>query len=223
MLKLYEMHHSPYCIPIAQMLRSAGVQYESIAVPNWDRTQIIELTDGAYYQVPVLAHDGQLVFEDTDTSLKVARYVDTQFCQSRLFPPDISGIHEVLIRHFEDELEGLSFKLCDIHYLPRMTNLANRVHSIRHKERKFGRGCLERWKSDEANLRSQFFALLAPFESTLTAQLFLFGAEPVYADFALSGVLGNYSFCPENQFGPEKYWLRSWMQRVECFKLIQGS
>ena len=49
---LHEMLHSPFCIPIAQMLRAAGVAYESREVPNWDRSELLRLTGGAYYAVP---------------------------------------------------------------------------------------------------------------------------------------------------------------------------
>ena len=52
-VELYEMEHSPYCIPIAQALIALGVPYESKIVPNWDRGDVIRLTKGAYYQVPL--------------------------------------------------------------------------------------------------------------------------------------------------------------------------
>ena len=72
MLQIYEMLHSPYCIPITMMLKAAGKEYESIAVPNWDRSKVIELTGGAYYQVPVLVDGDEVVYESDDSSLNVA-------------------------------------------------------------------------------------------------------------------------------------------------------
>lgn len=45
-VELYEMEHSPYCIPIARALVALGVPYESKLVPNWDRSAVIRLTEG---------------------------------------------------------------------------------------------------------------------------------------------------------------------------------
>jgi hypothetical protein len=47
----------------------------------------------------------------------------------------------VLLEHIENELEGLTFKLCDINYLPAIENLVKRTMVNRHKERRSGRGC----------------------------------------------------------------------------------
>tara|TARA_B100000676_G_scaffold16014_1_gene14239 strand:- start:328 stop:459 length:132 start_codon:yes stop_codon:yes gene_type:complete len=43
------------------MLRAAGEQYESVIVPNWDRSAVVRFTDGAYYQVPVLVHGEKVI------------------------------------------------------------------------------------------------------------------------------------------------------------------
>jgi glutathione S-transferase len=214
MLKIYEMLHSPYCIPITRMLRAAGQEYESVTVPNWDRSAVIELTGGAYYQVPVLVHDGQVVFEQSDSSLVVAHHVDATFCGGQLFPERISGIHELLIDHIESELEGYGFRLCDIHYLPAIADLSNRTAVIRHKERRFGRGCVDQWRRDEKTLRAKFFEALTRFKGTLTSNAFLFGEAPVYADFALAGVLGNYAYPETNSF-TELDWLTAWVTRLD--------
>ena len=52
-LTIYEMPHSPYCIPIKRALDAFAIPHERVPVPNWDRGKIMALTDGAYYQVPV--------------------------------------------------------------------------------------------------------------------------------------------------------------------------
>ena len=74
---LYQMPHSPYAIPIRQALIACGVSPDIRDVPNWDRGEIIRLTGGAYYQVPLLVQNGRAVFESEKDSLDVARYLDT--------------------------------------------------------------------------------------------------------------------------------------------------
>jgi glutathione S-transferase len=214
MLKIFEMLHSPYCIPITMILKAAGQDYESAEIPNWDRSKVMELTDGEYYQVPVLVHGDRLIFEDSDTSLTVARYVNEHFSRHDLFPGNISGIHEVLIEHIESGIEGLTFKLCDVHYIPGISQLADRTAVIRHKERRFGRGCLDEWRRDEDALRSELMAALNGFKGTLTEKPFLFGDHPVYADYALAGVIGNYTYPAANKLDPDQDWLRDWLNRL---------
>jgi len=222
MLKIYEMLHSPYCIPITMILRSAGQEYESIRVPNWDRSAVIELTGGNYYQVPVLVHNGRVVYEESDSSLTVAHYVDEQFMDGALFPDRISGTHEVLISHLEDELEGLSFKLCDIHYIEAIADLNERTNVRRHKERKFGRGCVDRWRRNAPAIRAELMAGLNRFRGSLTESAYpltesayLFGDQPVYADYALAGVIGNYLHPAANELDPDQDWLRAWLKRLQ--------
>lgn len=218
MLKIYEMLHSPYCIPITMMLQAAGKDYESVAVPNWDRSAVVELTGGAYYQVPVLVDGDKVVYESDDSSLLVAHYVDDNFCPHEMFPAGISGIHEVLISHIEDELEGYGFKLCDIHYLPAIEDISQRTAVIRHKERRFGRGCVDEWRANADTIRSGFMAALNRFASTLTENRFLFGEEPVYADYALAGVIGNFTYPSANELDDDQRWLRDWLARLGGFR-----
>ena len=118
-LTIPEMPHSPYCIPITRALEAFAIPFDRVHVSNWDRREIMELTDGAYYQVPVLAHDEALIYETSDRSLDVARYVDKHFGSGQLFPSTTAGIDEVLIEHIENDVEGLSFRLCDVHYTKR--------------------------------------------------------------------------------------------------------
>src|SRR5687767_13390621 len=76
-LTIYQMEYSPFCIPITAALRASGAEFETREIPNWDRTELLRLTNGAYYQVPVLVHDGHVVTESSAESEDIARYVDT--------------------------------------------------------------------------------------------------------------------------------------------------
>ncbi len=85
-LTICQMEYSPFCIPITAALRASGTEFENREIPNWDRTELLRLTDGAYYQVPVLVHDGRVVIESSADSEDIARYVDAHFAGGRLFP-----------------------------------------------------------------------------------------------------------------------------------------
>jgi glutathione S-transferase len=45
---IYQMAHSPFCIPITRALDVCGVPFETREVPNWDRSEILRLTNGTY-------------------------------------------------------------------------------------------------------------------------------------------------------------------------------
>ena len=116
-LRIYQLEHSPYCIPITRALGALNVPFETQNVSNANRREVIELTNGAYYQVPVLSHDGQVVFESSPLSIDVARYVDRTFANGQLFPPRWEGLQRIVVPYIEDNVESVTFKLIDPFYL----------------------------------------------------------------------------------------------------------
>lgn len=216
---LHELKHSPFCIPIAQMLRAAGVAFESREVPNWDRSELLRLTDGAYYAVPVLEHGGRLFYESGADTQDVAQFVDQTWFGGRLFPEAIEAAHQCVIEFLENEVEARTFKLADIHGIPAIADVAHRGMVIRHKERKFGRGCVDAWRRDSAHIRAELDRLLARFDATLRHGEFLFGASPVYADFLLFGVLGNLTFNGWNKLSRKQGALAAWRDRLAAWRL----
>lgn len=215
---LYQMPHSPYAIPIRQALVACRVAHGIREVPNWDRSEIIRLTEGRYYQVPLLVHDGRVVFESGPDSLDVARYVDAAWAGGRLFPEALCAANLCLTQWIEDALEAHTFKLADIHYIPGIDDLVARSMVVRHKERKFGRGCLESWTREAAQIRASLDRLLLPFCTTLNEAPHLLGSTPVYADFALFGVLENLTFNAWNQFSQEQAALQDFVHRLRAWR-----
>src|SRR5690606_33674770 len=116
------------------------------------------------------------------------------------------------VRHLEDEVEGATFKVVDPFYVDSIEGLENRIHTIRYKERKFGRGCVESWRANREALRARADALLDPFERMLARKPFLFGERPVYADFALLGIVGNMTYRGWNELSPKQGALRAWRE-----------
>ncbi len=219
---LHEMNHSPFCIPIAQALRAAGVAFESREVPNWDRSELLRLTDGSYYAVPVLQHGERIIFESGGDTQDIAQYVDRTWFAGRLFPEAIEAAHQCVIEFLENEVEARTFKLTDIHWIPTIPDVAHRGMVVRHKERKFGRGCVDAWRRDAAVLRAELDGLLVRFEKTLRHQPFLFGTTPVYADFLLFGVLGNLTFKDWSRLSPEQSAIAAWRERFAAWRLVEN-
>ena len=217
-LTIYQLEHSPYCIPISRALGALGLEFEERNVANGDRREIIELTNGAYYQVPVLVHDEEPIFESSPTSIDVARYVDKRFAGGRLFPSEYEGLQRIVIPYIEDNVESVTFKLVDPFYLRDIEDPIERAMIRRHKERKFGPGCEEHWMLQHDALFAQAERLLEPFDISLARQSFLFGDAPIYSDFALFGVLGNMTYRNYNSLPASLANLRGWFEKMRTFK-----
>ena len=215
---IYEMRHSPFCIPITQMLRAGGVEFDSREIPNWDRSEVIRLTKGAYYQVPLLLHDERAIFESQPDSQDVARYVDKTFLRSRLFPAPLEGLQAILIDFLENEVEARTFKLVDPPYLESVDDIVARAMVVRHKERKFGPGCIDQWRRDAPKIRAEADRLLQRFEVTLQHSPFLLGKSPVYSDFLLFGILGNLTFRGYNRLNESQQALGEWSERLRALR-----
>jgi glutathione S-transferase len=217
-LTIYQLEHSPYCIPISRALRALGLEFEECNIANGDRREIIELTNGAYYQVPVLAHNGKVIFESSPTSIDVARYVDKTFAGERLFPAEFEGLQRIVVPYIEENVESVTFKLVDPFYLRDIEDPIERAMIRRHKERKFGPGCEEHWMEQHGALLREAERLLQPFDITLSKGSFLFGDAPIYSDFALFGVLGNMTYRNYNSIPISLGNLRNWFERMRTFK-----
>jgi glutathione S-transferase len=222
-LTIYQLEHSPYCIPISRALGALGLEFEERNVANGDRREIIELTNGAYYQVPVLVHDGEAIFESSPTSIDVARYVDKRFAGGRLFPLEFEGLQRIVIPYIEDNVESVTFKLVDPFYLRDIEDPIERAMVRRHKERKFGPGCEEHWMLQHDALFGQAERLLEPFNISLARQAFLFGDAPIYSDFALFGVLGNMTYRNYNSLPASLANLRGWFETMQTFKFAAAT
>jgi glutathione S-transferase len=212
------MVHSPYAIPIRQALTACGVVHETRDVQNWDRGEVIRLTEGSYYQIPLLVHEDRVVFETGGNSLDVARYVDATWAGGCLFPEELAAPNLCLTEWIEDALEGCTFKLADIHYVPAIDDIVDRTMVVRHKERKFGRGCIEQWAREADIIRSELDGLLSRCESTLKNSPFLLGTSPVYADFALFGVLGNLTYNGWNHLSADQIALQKFVARLSVWR-----
>jgi glutathione S-transferase len=186
--------------------------------PTSDRSEIILLTNGSYYQAPLITDGKRVVFESSPESQDVARYIDKKFAGGRLFPKPLDGLQSIVIAYLENDVEGVTFKLTDPKFLDDVKDVVERTTIIRHKERKFGHGCVEQWKKDAPQLRKQTEKVLAPFDQTFQHSKFLFGNEPVYADFLLLGIIGNLTWRKYNSLPPRLKSLAAWEKRIRAFR-----
>jgi glutathione S-transferase len=214
--------HSPFCISIHAALDAAGAPYTLFNTGIGDRQAVIQLTGGAYYHVPVIVDADRspavVVYESRDDGMDVAQYADAKFGLG-LFPAEHAGLNDLLVRYVESELEDVAFRIDDAFLIPTISDLMERTLLLRHKERKFGKGCVDQWRSQLPQLLAKLTDLLQPVEAMLSRRPFLLGDTPVYADYALYGVLGNLTYTGDNEIPATLTNIRRWHTDLTAYRL----
>lgn len=217
MIELVQFPWSPFCIVQRRILEFAGARFKVINIPNGDRSLVWKLTKQRYYGVPVIKDGRNVIFEMSEDTQVIAKYLDQKFSLG-LFPPELEGQQSILWRYIENDIEGPCFKLTDIHWRE-LIPPSDRLLFVRHKERKFGRGCLDQWRAQEAELLHQLEERLAPFEEMARHREFLIDNRPRFVDFDLFGMLGDFLYTGHYQLPKAHTHLARWHRRMSRLKL----
>lgn len=193
-VKLFGFDHSPFFVAIQLALKALEVPVEIQRISSWDRTEILRLTEGAYYQVPLLLRGSTAVYESSTDSQDVARFVDQQWGRHRLFPMKGEGLQEILLNYLERVVEPVTFPPTDGFIEETIQDPVARGLFRRHKERLYGLGCLGQWRSEVAAYTKKFSQAVLPLEMQLQQSPFLLGDKPCYADFLFAGILSNFTY-----------------------------
>ncbi len=216
MIELVQFPWSPFCIVQRRILEFAGVRFKTTNIPNGDRSLVWKLTKERYYGVPIIKDGQSVVFEVSEDSQVIAKYLDSKF-KIGLFPPELEGVQSIIWRYIENEIEGPCFKLTDIHWRE-MVPKFDQLRFVRHKERKFGRGCLDQWRAQEADLLKQLEHNLLPFEEMLMPRPFLLEDRPRFVDFDLYGMLGDFLYTGHYQLPAVHTAINKWHRRLRTIK-----
>lgn len=217
MIELVQFPWSPFCIVQRRILEFSGTPFRIVNIPNGDRSLVWKLTRQRYYGVPIIKDGKSVVFEVADDSQVIAKYLDSKL-QLGLFPWNLEGVQSILWRHIENEIEGPCFRLNDI-YWREMVPVSDRVRFLRHKERKFGRGCIDDWKDQRQKLLKELEEKLIAFEEMLMYRPYLLDERPRFVDFDLFGMLGNFLYSGHYRLPAKHSHLREWHRRMARVKV----
>ncbi len=212
MIELIQFPWSPFCIVQRRILEFAGVRFKLTNIPSGERSLIWRLTKERYYAVPIVRDGKSVIFEVSEESQVIAKYLDSKLGLG-LFPWEWEGVQSILWRYIEGEIEGACFRLNDV-YWREIVPPAEQVGFLRHKERKFGRGCLEDWKNSQKQLLASLEQKLVPFEEMLLYKPFLIDERPRFVDFDLFGMLGNFLYSGHYQLPSAHDRLKRWHARM---------
>ena len=217
MIELIQFPSSPFCMVQRRILEFSGTPFKITNIPSTDRSLVWKLTKERYYGVPIIRDGKNVIFEVDDDSQVIAKYLDEEL-NLGLFPAQWRGVQSVLWQFIENEIEGPAFRLDDIYWKERVPK-AEQVHWLRHKERKFGRGCIEQWRKDQKLWLRKLEDRLVPFEIILSHQPFLLENRPLFVDFDLFGMLEKFLYSGHYQLPARHNEVRKWHSRMGKIKI----
>ena len=212
MIELIQFPWSPFCIVQRRILEFSGTKFKIINIPNGDRSLVWKLSRERYYAVPMIRDGKAVIFELNEESQVIAKYIDSRL-KLDLFPWKHEGVQSILWRYIENDIESFGFKLNDI-YWQEMVPASDRLRFLRHKERKFGRGCIEQWRLQQKAMLSQLEQKLVPFEEMLLYKPFLLDMQPRFVDFDLYGMLANFLYSGHYRLPAKHNNLKRWYRRM---------
>jgi len=212
MIELIQFPWSPFCLVQRRILEFSGAPFKLVEIPSHDRSLVWRLTRQRYYGVPVIKDGSKVIFETEENSQVIAKYLDFKL-RLNLFPMELRGLQWILWRCIENEIEEMTFKLNDI-YFKELLSPADQLPFQRHKERKFGRGCIEQWRQNQSVLVAELTRRLTPFEEMLRSHPFLLDDQPRFVDFDLCGMLDNFLFSGHYRLPAVHTRLKKWRRRM---------
>jgi len=216
MIELIQFPWSPFCIVQRRILEFSPVPFKIKNIPNQDRSLVWKLTRHRYYGVPIICDGKNVIFEVSDDSQVIAKYLDAKL-NLDLFPSRWRGVQSVLWTYVEDQIEAAAFRLNDT-YFEEFVPQPEQLQFLLFKERKFGRGCIDQWRKEQKQCLRRLEDRLVPFEIILTHQPFLLDDRPRFVDFDLFGMLENFLYSGHYNLPKRHKQIRDWHSRMTTIK-----
>jgi glutathione S-transferase len=129
------------------------------------------------------------------------------------FPKKWEGVQDLLWRYFENDVEGIGFKLNDIYwreFVPRKDHLG----LFATKSGSSVAAALDQWREQQSALLRELKQKLTCCEEMLLTRNYLLDEVPRFVDFDLFGMLGNFLYSGHYALpGPHKR-LAAWYERM---------
>jgi glutathione S-transferase len=209
--RLYQFVGSPFCAKVRKLLAFKGVEFEVVEVDYLERKEL--LIASGQLTVPAVTLDNDETIVD---SARIAMRLEELYPEPTIFPAGWRGMHVVLADYIDNRLEDSIFPLAladELAYYSREG--ADRGALWRFiRERKFGKGFVDRTIAEHKANWERFRSALAPFEEQLANAPFLTGRIGL-ADFALYGQLYYLAFTGELKIPADMKNLRAFFGRVD--------
>lgn len=181
-VRLHQFWYSPFVVKVRAALAAKGVAYETVEVPYLDRRELVEKS--GQVAVPVLEWDGEVVAD----SARILRFLESKRPAPPLFPREAAGLAEIVSEWLDNDLEDKIFRLAApaIEAWQEKQGAAQAAMWRFIRERKFGPGCVDRWKAEAEAHWAALRPSLERLDRALDGKEFLLGPFSA-ADCSLRG------------------------------------
>jgi glutathione S-transferase len=209
--KLYQFLGSPFCAKVRKLLAFKGVGFEVVEVDYLERKEL--LVASGQITVPAVTLDNGETIVD---SVRIATRLEELYPEPTIFPAGWRGMHIALADYIDNHLEESVYPVALTDELAYYSKQGPDRGALWHfiRERKFGRGFVDRTIADHNANWERFRRALAPFEEQLGNAPFLTGRIGL-ADFALYGQLYYLAFTGELKIPADMKNLRAFFGRVD--------
>lgn len=199
---------SPNCWRIRLALDHKGLPFRSIA---WHFTEKDRIAHSGQGKVPVLVDGDQVLHESWDIACHLERtYPD----RPSLFGADgIQGLARFFNQWVSEMLHPALGRVL-IPDIAEMVDACDEAYFIESREKALGQP-LDAVRADEAASLERLTATLQPLRSTLRAQPYVSGEQPLYADFIAFSAFQWARTCRARPLLAEDDPVRNWLRRMD--------
>ena len=209
--RLYQFLGSPFCAKVRKILEFKGVEFEIVELDYLERKELV-LASGQMTVPALTLASGETIVD----SAKIADRLEELHPEPTIMPPGWAGLHRALAQYIDNQLEESIYPvaLADerTYYTRQGVDRGALWTFIR--ERKFGKGFVERVIADDKANWTRLNQALAPFETQLEGKAFLTGRIGL-ADFCLYGQLYYLAFTGELKIPASLPNLRAYFGRID--------
>jgi glutathione S-transferase len=209
--RLYQFLGSPFCAKVRKILEFKGVDFEVVELDYLERKELVFASGQMMVPALTLA-SGETIVD----SARIADRLEELYPEPTIMPPGWSGLHRALAVYIDSQLEESIYPaaLADERAYYTRQGIDRGAMWTFIRERKYGKGFVDRMIADQQANWQRVNEALTPFEQQLEGKAFLTGRIGL-ADFCLYGQLYYLAFTGELKIPAAMPNLRAYFARID--------
>jgi glutathione S-transferase len=206
-INLYQYAISPFTEKVRRVLSIKHLKWNPIDCHYSDKTNLLQVTRGAWTRVPVLEWDGEVVYNSVD----IIKWLDRKSPEPRVIPDDARGLCEIIDQWADNTLFTPVLFLT----IPDLLDAAGDAALKRNRETLIGMTTAQMRERMPAS-REQLASFARMIDAQLAGKDFFLGPRFTLADAALYHPFFFLALNPANFAMVAEYpHLKRWYERVK--------
>ena len=188
-INLYQYAISPFSEKVRRVLTYKHLPWHPIDCHYEDKTNLLDVTKGAWTRVPVLEWDGEVVYNSAD----IIKWLDRKEPANRVIPDDARGLIEI-VDNWADNTFFVPILMLTI---PDLLDAVGDTHLKANREKLIGMNTAQ-MRERHAASKEQLVSYLGMLNDQLAAKDFFLGGSFTMADASLYHPLFFLALNPSN-------------------------